>query len=728
MTSYLKFIPSLIILTFFFSTQGDLHSQSNTQESLEVSILTCGQGQDLYTLFGHSALRLRDTITGRDMVYNWGTFDYGEPGIAGILNFGFKFLRGKLPYRLTPYSYDLFQQEYSHEGRSVKQQVLDLNSEQKASLLNALVINLQKENRTYKYDFYFDNCVTRPRDILEKVYGGLTFPGLEQEEKTFRDLLHENLRSAPWTEFGMDLILGTQNDDIADTRGQMFLPQYYHDYMAGAKSNGENIVTQQKDLLPQVAEASALGITPSIVFWFLLILEIIGAFLFYISGDQGFLKWYDRLWFFALSISALIMTVMWIGTEHTVCENNYNLLWAGPWVLLYWCKGRPQNFSIWLTLVSSVMVLLCWRMIPQALPSIVILICLISILKTIRRLGYFRKMDKMVLKFATVLLVSAISVTSYAQKIDGITLVAPPREFAKDPMPPIADVHADWIALVPYGFSRHGEPQVIFGSNGQWWGEKREGIEKSIEYARANNLKVMIKPQVWIHGTWVGDVDYTTDEDWKIWEDTYRVYIMQFVELAVKHDVEMICVGTEYRQSVKKREAFWRSLISEIREVYNGKLTYSANWDDYDNVPFWDALDYVGISAYFPLSDMDTPPKMLLSYRWGKNVKKLRKYSEKVGRKILFTEYGYLSVDGAAGKTWELEKKMDELPVNEKAQANGYDALLDSFWDEDFWAGGFLWKWFPDGYGREGRLAKEYTPRDKKAADILSKWYSKSGK
>ena len=108
-------------------------------------------------------------------------------------------------------------------------------------------------------------------------------------------------------------------------------------------------------------------------------------------------------------------------------------------------------------------------------------------------------------------------------------------------------------------------------------------------------------------------------------------------------------------------------------------------------------------------------------------MKKLRKFSQKWDRKILFTEYGYLSVDGAAGKTWKLEKVVHDLDVNEQAQANGYDALLGSFWDEDFWAGGFLWKWFPEGYGREDRMKKEYTPKNKKAASVLSKWYGKSG-
>ena len=706
-----------------------LSSQSSDLSNLEVSILTCGPGDDLYTLFGHSALRIKDTRGSRDIVYNWGTFDFGEPGVLSQVKFGLNFLTGKLPYVLGDTPYRLFQAEYDYYGRSVTEQVLDLSSSQKQELLDALVINLQKGNRTYKYDFYFDNCVTRPRDMLEKVYGAVSYPNLEQPEKTFRDLLHENLTNSPWTELGMDLILGTQNDDIANERGQMFLPSYYQSYLGGAKKNTENIVLIENKLLPQVSESKRGWLTPQVFFWGLLILELVGSFLFYISGYRGFLKWFDRLWFLALGVASLIMLVMWFATEHTVCYNNYNLFWAGPWAWLYFSKGKSRDVSLWLTLVSSVLVLLCWLIIPQALPYLVIPMCLISTIKSLRLLGWLRKMDKVVLKFAAFTFIMMLQTDAIlGQKIDGITLVSPPREFQTDPMPALTQVHADWVALVPYAFSRQDSPEVYFNSSTQWWGERVEGIETSIQYAKSNNMKIMIKPQVWIHGMWVGDVNHKSEQDWKIWEATYKKYIMQFVEIAVKHDVEMVCIGTEYRVSAEKRESFWRSLISEIREIYSGKLTYSANWDDYEKVPFWDALDYIGISSYFPLSDMDTPPKLLLSYRWGKHVKKLRKFSRKWDRKILFTEYGYLSVDGAAGKTWKLEKVVNDLDVNEQAQANGYDALLDAFWEEEFWAGGFLWKWFPEGYGREDRMKKEYTPKDKKAADVLAKWYMKSGR
>jgi len=188
----------------------------------------------------------------------------------------------------------------------------------------------------------------------------------------------------------------------------------------------------------------------------------------------------------------------------------------------------------------------------------------------------------------------------------------------------------------------------------------------------------------------------------------------------------MICIGTEYRISIREREAFWRDIIKEIRSRYKGQLTYSANWDSYEKVPFWDALDYIGISAYFPLTDMDTPPTLLLSYRWRKYAKKLEKISAKYDRQVLFTEFGYLSVDGAAGKTWQLEKVVRDLDINQQSQANGYDALFRTFWRESYWAGGFLWKWFPNGLGHEGYPERDYTPQGKKAQKILSKWYNES--
>ena len=313
------------------------------------------------------------------------------------------------------------------------------------------------------------------------------------------------------------------------------------------------------------------------------------------------------------------------------------------------------------------------------------------------------------------------------KKVTGMTMVAPPSPFNSDPMPAIKNTNSEWVALVPYAFIGRDDATVRFGSKRQWWGEREEGTIESIKLAKKNNLKVMIKPQIWMHGEWIGDMDHDNEADWKVWEESYEKYIMTFVDLAIEHDVEMVCVGTEIEKSAQKREKYWRGLIKKIRTKYDGQLTYSSNWDNYKNIPFWDDLDFIGISAYFPLTEAETPSVSFLNYKWNNVKTKLKKYSEKISRPILFTEYGYLSVDGCASKTWILEKKRGELAANQKAQANALEGLYSSFWDEEWWAGGFLWKWYPNGRAQEGRREKDYTPQGKLAEQTIQKWYQKSG-
>ena len=308
-------------------------------------------------------------------------------------------------------------------------------------------------------------------------------------------------------------------------------------------------------------------------------------------------------------------------------------------------------------------------------------------------------------------------------KVDGLTMVAPPRPFDSDPMLEIAEVNAGWIALVPYGFTRSGATSVQFGSDQQWWGERAEGVTECVKRAHTAGVKVMIKPQVYMHNDWVGDMDFEGEKEWKEWEDSYRKYIMTFAKIAADQNVEMFCVGTEYKIAAQKREAFWRSLISEIRTFYKGEITYSSNWDGYEAIPFWDALDYIGLSAYFPLTDDKTPDVDDLIKKWQDTKKKLKKMSRREGKPILFTEYGYMSIDKCAWRAWELEKERSELPINEQAQANALEALYSVFWNEPWWAGGFMWKWFPNGMGHEGYFDKDYTPQGKIAAKTVAKWY-----
>ena len=310
-----------------------------------------------------------------------------------------------------------------------------------------------------------------------------------------------------------------------------------------------------------------------------------------------------------------------------------------------------------------------------------------------------------------------------AQKISGITVVAPPDSVGISAFERVAQAKAEWVSFVPYGFHRMKETNIRYNLEWQWWGEKGQGIRSCIKMAKNLNMKVMLKPQIYVPGGWVGDVDYDTEAEWQAWEKGYREFIHFYLNIAAEMEVEVFCIGTEYKKAIIKREKFWRNLIKEARTKYQGYIIYSSNWDSYEEVPFWDQLDAVGISAYFPLTDEKTPSIKTLNQKWNPIKDNLRKFSRKTGKKIVFTEYGYLTIDRAAYRAWELEKQIKQSAINQDAQANAFTALYQSLVNEDWWAGGFIWKWFPEGKGHEGYPDKDYTPQDKKAEYVIREFY-----
>ncbi len=312
-----------------------------------------------------------------------------------------------------------------------------------------------------------------------------------------------------------------------------------------------------------------------------------------------------------------------------------------------------------------------------------------------------------------------------SSKIKGLNFVAPPDPFPNNPMKPVIGAKADWIAVIPYAYSRKGNTFVKFNSKWQWWGETPGGAEKTIQLAKQEGLKVMLKPQVYVPGSWPGGIDFETEEQWKTWEKDYLNYLAPFLEMAVQYEVEMFCIGTEFKISTAKRSAFWKQLIRDIRKQYNGQLTYAANWDEFEDIGFWNELDFIGVDAYFPLSDDPTPGVETLVENWKPWKIHIEKIQRQFNKPILFTEYGYLSVDHCASRTWELEPLVKQLPINQQAQSNAIEGLFQTFWSEPYWAGGFLWKWFPNMQGHEGYLERDYTPQGKKAEEVLKKWFSK---
>lgn len=308
-------------------------------------------------------------------------------------------------------------------------------------------------------------------------------------------------------------------------------------------------------------------------------------------------------------------------------------------------------------------------------------------------------------------------------RINGANIVNPPRPITSSTMSEIKRVNAEWISVIPYGFSKSGQPSVSFDNSQQWWGEQTNGNCMLIQYAKENGLKVMVKPHVWVMGEgWTGDFDLEAEDDWKKWEKDFTKYILNHAIKADSMNVELFCIGTEYRIPAKERPEFWKSLIKEIKKVYKGKLTYASNWDNYENVSWWDELDYIGIDAYFPLVEEAQPSIEDIKEGWQPVRQKLASFSAKWNKPILFTEYGFQSANGAAGKHWEVDKS--EGNVNEELQANAYEATFQVLENESWYAGGFFWKWhFTSRYGRW--RGTEWTPQNKPAEEVIAKWYSK---
>lgn len=232
----------------------------------------------------------------------------------------------------------------------------------------------------------------------------------------------------------------------------------------------------------------------------------------------------------------------------------------------------------------------------------------------------------------------------------------------------------------------------------------------------------MLKPQIWIwRGEFTGDLKMTNEEDWSTLEATYEDFILTYAKLAQDTRVDIFCIGTELEEFIKARPLFWNTLIGKVRTVYKGKLTYAANWDEYKRTPFWPLLDFVGIDAYFPLSEERTPSIEVLKQGWQPWKSRISEVAEQTGKPILFTEYGYRSMDYTAKKPWLVDR--NEEQVNLEGQVNAKQAIFEEFWGEDWFAGGFVWKWFLNHDRAGGEQDNRFTPQNKPAEEIIRMFY-----
>lgn len=326
----MKFIRQYFLaLMLFFSVVGNAQDSvtvNSKYNGIRISLLTCGPGLELYSGFGHSGIRVIDSTKQSDEVYNYGTFDFGDP------DFYSKFTQGKLLYYVNVESFREFIYIYERETRSVYEQVLDLTPTEEDKVLRFLDSNSLEENKYYKYDFLYDNCSTRQLDLFKKILGEDFVVGkaIEPYSQTFRDFTNHYLRNNHWTRFGINLLLSTPVDKKMSNEQAMFLPDYLMEGFRGATLKGKPIVAQTIEILPERLDFSP---KPNNARMFLWLFGII-AFLIWLKARTKMI-YFDTFFFLVLGILGCFMLFMWFGTNHQSCSWNRNLFWALPTHLVF---------------------------------------------------------------------------------------------------------------------------------------------------------------------------------------------------------------------------------------------------------------------------------------------------------------------------------------------------------------------------------------------------------
>ncbi len=358
------FLPLLLICIF-----ANLHICTFAQDSsrLRISLLTCTPGEELYSTFGHSAFRVIDSNSVTDIVYNYGTFNFDDDG------FYLKFIRGKLLYYLSIEDFRSFQAFYQSENRGIIEQVLNLTCEEKINIRRFLNDNLREENKYYKYDFFFDNCTTRLRDILKKQHDSAFCkkPVMPMGSR-FRQAIHQYLHAngKDWSELGIDILLGQPCDAVMTAEQMQFLPDNFM-YSLDSSNVNNNLVLNKTDLYPIKRENNKGGFfSPLVVFSLLFIIIALIGF-WKSSTARAFLLGFDGMFFFLIGLLGIILIFMWAATDHAMCKNNFNLLWTWPThaVMAFFVNGK-KNWArkyFRFTAFALGLLLLVWFFLPQQL-------------------------------------------------------------------------------------------------------------------------------------------------------------------------------------------------------------------------------------------------------------------------------------------------------------------------------------------------------------------------
>jgi hypothetical protein len=356
----------LFILSIVFGKINHL-SANILSDSSRITLLTAAPGEELYSAFGHTGIRVTDFKNNLDMVFNYGTFDFEQPGFYS------NFIKGKMRYMLWVDRFEYFMSEYREDKRSIFEQELTLTLIDKQNIFAFLSNNALPENREYFYDFFWNNCATRPRDVFEKVLGSrlqyhTNSAGFEKN-KTMHDMLRHCVSNRVWVDYGFDLILGLPCEVNASPRNQTFLPEYLAKYFDCSTVDSKPFVFKKKLLLQFPLPKIETAFQPIHLNLIFVILAII-VWMIELRRNTHFYL-FDFFLFFFIGLAGVFFLSLWIFTFHYSVPKNLNLLWLIPSHAVVAFLLLKKQKSIWLrfyfigTSILMMLLALCWKWLPQ---------------------------------------------------------------------------------------------------------------------------------------------------------------------------------------------------------------------------------------------------------------------------------------------------------------------------------------------------------------------------
>jgi hypothetical protein len=359
-----KVFPFFLLV--FLVWTGLAHGQPLSAES-HISLVTLGPTQkELYSAFGHTAIRVYEPAMGIDYFFNYGVFSFNQP------NFYLNFARGRNMYQLGVYNYADARDYYISENRFIHEQILNLTQSQKQRVFDFLMNNSKPENKLYLYDYFYDNCATRPRDVLKAVLGdSIKFDETpEKKSITIRGLTDIYLRQQPWGDLGIDICLGLPMDKVASRTEYMFLPDSLESGFDRAMVKNDSawvgLVKQKINVFEGESEEMGFSIFHPWIVFGIVSLTLITLSYFDLRRKK-LIVWVDRILFIGTGVLGLLLVLLWTATSHKAAANNLNVLWALPTnlALPFISKFKKRYFLFASALTFGL--LLTWFLLPQQL-------------------------------------------------------------------------------------------------------------------------------------------------------------------------------------------------------------------------------------------------------------------------------------------------------------------------------------------------------------------------